>query len=117
MKEKEAMEQKLNKAIFEKVEKPKKETKSKPKKIIAKLNPFQQNIKDINFAKQTLDKDHYGLDKIKERILEHLAVRNLKVSRSKKNESCKFIFFVIILLSLHNTKFLQCGHLISPKVL
>ena len=31
----------------EKDEKPKKETKSKPKKIIAKLNPFQQNIKDM----------------------------------------------------------------------
>jgi ATP-dependent Lon protease len=31
--------------------------------------------KDINFAKQVLDEDHYGLDKVKERILEYLAVQ------------------------------------------
>ena len=45
--------------------------------------------RDIKFAEQVLDRDHYGLNKIKERILEHLAVRNLKISRSKKNESIK----------------------------
>jgi ATP-dependent Lon protease len=33
---------------------------------------------DIEFAKKTLEKDHYGLEKAKERILEFLAVRNLK---------------------------------------
>ena len=31
--------------------------------------------KDINFAKQVLDEDHYGLEKVKERILEYLAVQ------------------------------------------
>ncbi len=30
---------------------------------------------DINEAKKILDKDHYGLDKVKERILEYLAVQ------------------------------------------
>ena len=30
---------------------------------------------DISYAKQILDEDHYGLDKVKERILEYLAVR------------------------------------------
>ena len=30
---------------------------------------------DIKVAKETLDKDHYGLDKVKERILEYLAVQ------------------------------------------
>jgi len=30
---------------------------------------------DINKAKEQLDKDHYGLDKVKDRILEYLAVR------------------------------------------
>jgi len=48
-----------------------------------------EDKKDIDFAKKTLDRDHYGLEKIKERILEHLAVRNLKMSRSKKNERFK----------------------------
>jgi ATP-dependent Lon protease len=33
---------------------------------------------DIENAKQILDADHYGLDKIKKRILEYLAVRKLK---------------------------------------
>ena len=31
--------------------------------------------KDINFAKKVLDEDHYGLEKVKERILEYLAVQ------------------------------------------
>ncbi len=33
--------------------------------------------KDLNYAQEILDRDHYGLDKVKERILEYLAVRNL----------------------------------------
>lgn len=33
---------------------------------------------DLTKAEQTLDKDHYGLEKVKERILEHLAVLKLK---------------------------------------
>ena len=32
--------------------------------------------KDINFAKKVLDEDHYGLEKVKERILEYLAVQS-----------------------------------------
>ncbi len=52
-------------------------------------NKFSEDKKDLDFAESTLDKDHYGLQKIKERILEHLAVRNLKMSRSKKDEKIK----------------------------
>ncbi len=40
--------------------------------------PWKQRSKvkrDINAAKTLLDKDHYGLDKVKERILEYLAVQ------------------------------------------
>jgi len=33
---------------------------------------------DLNHARQVLDEDHYGLEEVKERILEHLAVLKLK---------------------------------------
>jgi len=33
---------------------------------------------DLNKAKKVLDRDHFGLEKVKERILEHLAVLKLK---------------------------------------
>ena len=36
---------------------------------------------DVPFARQVLDEDHYDLDKIKDRILEYLAVRRLKEDR------------------------------------
>ena len=32
--------------------------------------------RDLNHAREILDEDHYGLEKVKERILEHLAVQN-----------------------------------------
>ncbi|MFC1843406.1 endopeptidase La [Thermodesulfobacteriota bacterium] len=35
---------------------------------------------DLKIAKEVLDADHYGLDKVKERILEYLAVRKLNKS-------------------------------------
>jgi ATP-dependent Lon protease len=38
---------------------------------------------DLAFAKEVLDTDHFDLDKIKERILEHLAVRSLKGGKVK----------------------------------
>ena len=37
-----------------------------------------EDILDIDHAKQVLDEDHYGLEKIKERILDFISVRNLK---------------------------------------
>ncbi len=37
---------------------------------------------DVKMAQEILDEDHYGLEKVKERILEYLAVRDLK---QKKN--------------------------------
>ena len=36
-----------------------------------------KEIRDLNFAQEVLESDHYGLEKIKERILEFLAVRRL----------------------------------------
>lgn len=38
---------------------------------------------DIERARQVLDEDHYDLEKIKERILEYLAVRKLRQERKK----------------------------------
>jgi ATP-dependent Lon protease len=37
-----------------------------------------EDVLDIQKAKKILDEDHYDLEKVKERILEHLAVRKLK---------------------------------------
>lgn len=38
---------------------------------------FSVDNKDLNRAGEVLERDHYGLDKVKERILEYLAVHNL----------------------------------------
>ena len=40
-------------------------------------NKASKDNKDIKNAKRILEEDHYGLEKVKERILEFLAVRNL----------------------------------------
>ncbi len=39
---------------------------------------YTEDIYDLKRAKEILDHDHYGMDKIKERILEYLAVLKLK---------------------------------------
>ncbi len=41
---------------------------------------------DVPHARQVLDKDHYDLEKIKERILEYLAVRRLKEERKAEEQ-------------------------------
>ncbi|MFT7009747.1 MAG: ATP-dependent Lon protease [Colwellia sp.] len=41
-----------------------------------------EDVLDIEKAKKILDEDHYGLDKIKIRILEYLAVRQLRHQRN-----------------------------------
>jgi ATP-dependent Lon protease len=43
-------------------------------------NISTEDVLDINKAKDVLDEQHYGLDKVKERILEYLAVRQLTKS-------------------------------------
>ena len=52
-------------------------------------NDESNDNNDISNAQNILDEDHYGLVKVKDRILEHLAVRNLKKIRSKKNDILK----------------------------
>ncbi len=39
---------------------------------------YTKDTADFNKVKNILDKDHYGLEKVKERILENIAVRKLK---------------------------------------
>ncbi len=41
-------------------------------------NVCSEDILDLNRAKKILERDHYGLEKVKERILEYLAVLKLK---------------------------------------
>ncbi len=41
-------------------------------------NVSTKDKNDVEGVKKVLDKDHYGLDKVKERILENIAVRELK---------------------------------------
>lgn len=40
---------------------------------------YTEEKKDINEAKRILDRDHYGLEQVKERILEYLAVKALSL--------------------------------------
>jgi ATP-dependent Lon protease len=46
-----------------------------------------KEIRDLKFAKEVLEADHYGLEKIKDRILEFLAVRRL-VEKPKGSILC-----------------------------
>src|SRR5690606_38538148 len=41
-------------------------------------NEFTKDNFDLKNAQQILDEDHFGLEKVKERIIEHLAVLKLK---------------------------------------
>ncbi|CAN5913733.1 endopeptidase La [soil metagenome] len=41
-------------------------------------NEYSEDLFDLNKAQKILDRDHFGLEKVKERILEHLAVLKLK---------------------------------------
>ena len=44
-------------------------------------NTISEDNLDLDHAEQVLNEDHYGLEKVKERILEFLAVRKLRLER------------------------------------
>jgi ATP-dependent Lon protease len=46
-----------------------------------------EDILDLAYARQILDKNHYGLEAVKQRILEYLAVLKLKKERNVKNNN------------------------------
>jgi len=49
-------------------------------------NGLSEDNLDLVHAEQVLDEDHYGLEKVKERILEFLAVRKLRLERGVEDE-------------------------------
>jgi ATP-dependent Lon protease len=49
---------------------------------------------DIAHARSVLDQDHYGLQDIKERILEYLAVRKLRQERSEELENTEITDYI-----------------------
>jgi ATP-dependent Lon protease len=49
-------------------------------------NKRSEDSLDLENAAKILEEDHYGLEKIKDRVLEYLAVRKLKSDRAKKGE-------------------------------
>jgi ATP-dependent Lon protease len=49
-------------------------------------NKSTEDNLDIPHARQVLDEDHYDLDDIKERILEYLAVRKLRLERKEEGK-------------------------------
>ncbi len=54
--------------------------------------PWQQTTEDnldINHARKVLDEDHYGLEEIKDRIVEYLAVRKLRAARKEQREEAE----------------------------
>jgi len=56
--------------------------------------PWQKRskeIRDLDFAEKVLNDDHHGLDKVKERILEFLAVRRLVGHKSMKGSILCFV--------------------------
>ncbi|WP_291423503.1 endopeptidase La [Deinococcus sp.] len=49
-------------------------------------NERSEDRLDVDEAAQVMDDDHYGLDKVKDRVLEFLAVRRLRKQRAERGE-------------------------------
>ncbi|MDQ3458137.1 MAG: endopeptidase La [Deinococcota bacterium] len=49
-------------------------------------NSRSKDLLNLGNAAAVLEEDHYGLDKVKDRVLEYLAVRKLKAERAKKGD-------------------------------
>src|ERR1700704_3953303 len=102
----EEMEKKIRKAHMHKDARKKAESELKKLKLMSPMSaeatvvrnyietivnlPWRKKSKiskDINAAQQILDKDHYGLEKVKERIVEYLAVQT-RVEKMKAPILC-----------------------------
>ena len=51
---------------------------------------YSEDNYDMQHAKEVLDRDHYGLEKVKERIVEYLAVQRQLALRSKKEKESPY---------------------------
>ncbi len=49
-------------------------------------NTRSEDMLDLKEAEKVLEEDHYGLEKVKDRVLEFLAVRSLRKQRAEKGE-------------------------------
>src|SRR3990167_5944686 len=54
--------------------------------IALPFNKYSKDILDINRTKQILDKNHYGLQSVKDRILEYLSVLILHKTTGQEND-------------------------------
>src|SRR5437867_4866870 len=59
--------------------------------ISVPLHKRTKEIRDLDYAEKVLNEDHYGLEKIKERIVEFLAVRRLVKNKSMKGTILCFV--------------------------
>ncbi len=57
-------------------------------------NEYTEDNYDLNRASKILDRDHYDLNKVKRRILEHLAVLKVKRERLKEDMKAPILLFV-----------------------
>ncbi len=64
------------------------------------FDKYSQDILDIQRAKQILDKNHYGLQSVKDRVLEYLSVLIL---HKQKNASVSFHAPILLLVGLVGT--------------
>jgi len=56
--------------------------------------PWKKQAKgrlDLGIARQVLDEDHYGLEEVKERILEYLAVQRLSGNKARRGQVLCFV--------------------------
>lgn len=53
-------------------------------------NEYSQDNNDLNHARQVLEEDHFGMEKVKERIIEYLAVRKQGGSNLKSPILCLY---------------------------
>jgi ATP-dependent Lon protease len=68
-----------------------KEAHEKAMQELKRLEVMSKEIRDLNFAEVVLHEDHHALEKIKERILEFLAVRRLVKNRNMKGSILCFV--------------------------
>lgn len=61
------------------------------------------DILDLGYAKKILDENHYGLQSVKDRILEYLAVLKLQKDRQKKESDKKIRAPILCLVGLVGT--------------